>query len=79
MSIYYEDPDGNQVETQVDCFENAGDANAFMTSKEFGENPIGVDFIPEEIIARLEKGEDAKKIMRREGTGKRDLAGVPTF
>jgi hypothetical protein len=79
MSIYYEDPDGNQLETQVDCFDSGRDADEFMKSKSFRENPIGVDFVPEEILKRLEDGEDVKKIMMRENTGQRGLGDVPLF
>ncbi|KAJ4397849.1 hypothetical protein N0V93_002086 [Gnomoniopsis smithogilvyi] len=37
ISIYYQDPDGNQLETQVDTFETSEEANAFMDSEEFAE------------------------------------------
>ena len=50
MSIYYEDPDGNQIETQVDSFEDPEEATKFMVSKEFAENPIGAGFDPEEYV-----------------------------
>lgn len=33
-SLYYRDPDGNQIETQVDNFETAEEATAFMNSPE---------------------------------------------
>ncbi|KAJ4986251.1 glyoxalase/Bleomycin resistance protein/Dioxygenase [Stagonosporopsis vannaccii] len=73
-SIYYKDPDGNQIETQVDNFENAEDATNFMKSKEFAENPIGVDFDPEDMIQRLQKGEDERSLCKRVEIGAR---GVP--
>ncbi|KUJ12757.1 Glyoxalase/Bleomycin resistance protein/Dihydroxybiphenyl dioxygenase [Mollisia scopiformis] len=76
MSMYYHDPDGNDIETQVDSFETAEKATAFMVSKEFAENPIGVDFVPEDLIKRLEAGESEEKILVRENIGPR---GVPTF
>ncbi|KAH7091353.1 Glyoxalase/Bleomycin resistance protein/Dihydroxybiphenyl dioxygenase [Paraphoma chrysanthemicola] len=73
-SIYYRDPDGNQIETQVDNFENADDATAFMSSKEFEENPIGTDFDPEDLIARLSKGESELSLKKRVEIGPR---GIP--
>jgi len=73
-SIYYKDPDGNMIETQVDNFDNPDDATAFMMSKEFGENPIGTDFDPEELIKRLRSGEDDASIKKRIESGPR---GVP--
>lgn len=74
MSIYYRDPDGNQIETQVDSFEDPEEATKFMASKEFAENPIGVDFDPEELIRRLQEGESEKSLMKRENIGPR---GIP--
>ncbi|KIW98757.1 uncharacterized protein Z519_00420 [Cladophialophora bantiana CBS 173.52] len=55
-SIYYRDPDGNRVETQVDNFDTVEEANAFMTSTLFKENTIGTDFDPEDLIKRLKAG-----------------------
>lgn len=40
--MYYRDPDGNQLETQVDNFDIPDDATAMMDSKEFMENPLGM-------------------------------------
>ena len=67
-SIYYRDPDGNMIETQVDNMDKES-ATAFMASKYFAENPIGVDFDPEELIARLEAGEDEAEIRKRPEIG----------
>ncbi|KAL1863013.1 hypothetical protein Daus18300_008169 [Diaporthe australafricana] len=76
-SIYYQDPDGNQVETQVDNFETVSEANAFMTSPEFAENPIGVDFDPEELIRRMDSGEDEGSLRKRPRIGPRGVEGIP--
>jgi catechol-2,3-dioxygenase len=72
-SIYYRDPDGNEIETQVDNFEDAEEATVFMTSEAFAENPIGVDFDPEDMIARLERGESEKSLQKRAEIGPRGL------
>ncbi|KIW05995.1 uncharacterized protein PV09_03178 [Verruconis gallopava] len=72
-SIYYEDPDGNQIETQVDNFDNPSEATDFMKSKAFAENPIGVDFDPEDFIERLKKGESERTLMIRPEIGPRGL------
>lgn len=69
LSMYYQDPDGNQLETQVDVFDTVEETNAFMDSEEFAENPIGVDFDPEEIIRRFKSGEPAASILKRERQG----------
>ncbi len=40
VSMYYGDPDANQMEFQVGCFADNEDANSFMY-RSFGINPIG--------------------------------------
>lgn len=73
-SMYYADPDGNQIETQVDNFDTVEEANTFMMSKEFAENPIGTDFEPEDLIKRLKSGEPHVSIKKRIEVGPRSLA-----
>lgn len=72
-SIYYADPDGNRVELQVDNFADAAEAAAWFDSGEFAENPIGVDFEPETLSARLAAGESLAALMRRPRIGPRGL------
>lgn len=76
-SMYYQDPDGNQIETQVDNFDTVEDATAFMNTPEFAENPIGVDFDPEDLIRRVESGEDEASLKKRPRIGPRGIEGVP--
>jgi catechol-2,3-dioxygenase len=64
-SIYYRDPDGNAIETQVDNFDNNEDASKFMEGPLFALNPIGTDFDPEDLIKRLDSGEDEASIKKR--------------
>lgn len=52
------------------------EANDFMMTPEFAENPIGVDFVPEDLIKRLESGESDESIKKRPKIGPR---GIPTF
>jgi catechol-2,3-dioxygenase len=56
ISMYYADPDGNQMEFQVDCFSSNEDANAFMSGPGFAANPIGVEFDPELWLAQKSEG-----------------------
>jgi catechol-2,3-dioxygenase len=63
-SMYYRDPDGNRVELQVDNFATAEEANDFMRAH-YAENPIGILFEPEELIARYEAGEPLESLRRR--------------
>ncbi|CAL5866380.1 uncharacterized protein PFLUO_LOCUS588 [Penicillium psychrofluorescens] len=74
-SIYYKDPDGNGIETQVDNYDTVEEANEFMTGKYFRENPIGTDFDPINLLARLDNGEDERAMKIRSEIGAR--TGVP--
>jgi catechol-2,3-dioxygenase len=56
LSLYYADPDGNQVELQIDTT-TVEQAVAFMASEAFAENPLGVVFDPEEMAAQHRAGE----------------------
>lgn len=76
-SMYYQDPDGHQLETQVDNFETTDEANAFMMSKDFASNPLGVDFDPEDMVRRLNRGEPESELMKRPDIGPRDLESNP--
>lgn len=52
FSYYYADPDGNNVELQVDCFGDWHRSSEWMrTSDEFKANPIG-QFVDPEQVAR---------------------------
>lgn len=75
-SIYYKDPDGNMIETQVDNYDDADAATEFMKSASFAENPIGVDFDPEDFIKRLSDGESEVELQQRKEIGPR---GIPSF
>lgn len=70
-SIYYKDPDGNSIETQVDNYDTVEEANAFMTSKQFKENPIGTEFDPTDMLRRVEAGADEKVMKQRVEMGPR--------
>lgn len=77
VSCYYADPDGNRIETQVDVM-SAAAADRFIKSPEFAENPIGVDFDPEDLIRRLDGGEAEAEVVKRGNIGPRGLDSVPT-
>ncbi|MFM7757043.1 MAG: biphenyl 2,3-dioxygenase, partial [Actinomycetota bacterium] len=61
-SAYYRDPDGNQVETQIDCM-SVEDSISFMASEAFAANPIGIDVDFERLIARRRSGESVSTII----------------
>jgi hypothetical protein len=53
------------MEFQADCFTSVDDANAFMYGPHFEINPIGVEFEPEEMLAKLRAGEDESRFLPR--------------
>ncbi|MFF0223309.1 VOC family protein [Streptomyces sp. NPDC004629] len=58
-SMYYADPDGNQIELQVDNFDTVQEGVEFMESDSFAKNPVGVPYDPDDLLARLRGGESA--------------------
>lgn len=64
-SMYYEDPDGNHVELQIDNFVNDADLDAFFDSGAFDANPIGVTFDPDHLVSRFESGEPFEQLVAR--------------
>ena len=65
VSMYYADPDGNQMEFQVDSYASTEEANAFI-DEHFSANPIGVEFDPDDWLARLRAGESASTFLVRQ-------------
>ena len=63
-ALYYADPDGNQMEFQVDCLEESDDASAFMATQ-FSLNPLGVEFDPEDWLGRLRAGTPEAELLVR--------------
>jgi catechol-2,3-dioxygenase len=55
LSLYYQDPDGNRMEFQVDCC-TVEEANAYMLSEAFAANPVGVEIDPEALLAQYRSG-----------------------
>ncbi len=65
VSMYYSDPDGNQMEFQVDSFASNDEANAFMSGPGFAANPIGVEYDPELWLAQKKAGVSMSSHLRR--------------
>ena len=72
-SLYYADPDGNQIECQVDNYATVEEAGAFFFSEAFAVNPIGVDLDPDDLRRRLAAGEDEAALKMRPPSGPRDV------
>lgn len=62
LSNYYQDPDGNRMEFQVDAG-SVEFANAYMASPAFAANPVGVEVDPEALVARFEAGESEESLL----------------
>jgi len=62
-SLYYHDPDQNKIELQVDNFADMTEATALM-QEQFSINPVGEEFDPEELLARLRSGVDPGELVR---------------
>lgn len=63
-SMYFRDPDDNQVELQIDNFATAQEVQAYLDSGKFHANPIGVEFDPDELVARFEAGEPVAELVK---------------
>jgi catechol-2,3-dioxygenase len=46
VSMYYADPDGNQMEFQVDAFDSNDEANAFMCGRQMLPTPLESNTTP---------------------------------
>ena len=55
-SLYYRDPDGNQVELQIDNFDTVEALNDYFRTGAFIENPIGVNIDVDDLVARVHAG-----------------------
>lgn len=70
MSFYYEDPDGNKVEMQVDNFEDWAESTEWMqTSTDFIADPIGKLVDPELLVMASAQGISAREIHERAYAG----------
>ena len=76
-SLYYADPDGNQLEFQVDNYDTVEEAGEFFFSDAFATNPIGVDVDPIQLKARLQAGEDEDAVKKRGPSGPRGVDSIP--
>jgi len=65
-SLYYRDPDGNQVEVQIDNFDTEADLLKWFRSGAFAANPIGVEFDPDELLAKFDAGVAAGELVERD-------------
>ena len=64
-SMYYRDPDGNEIELQVDNFPTMDACKAWFASDAFAANPIGVQFDPDALLAKLRSGVPENELVKQ--------------
>ncbi|MFT4219561.1 MAG: VOC family protein [Microbacterium sp.] len=78
VSMYYQDPEGNGVEIQVDAFGSWAKSKEYMwASRDFGENPIGEHFDPEKLVEARAQGLSFAEIHSRASAGEYRPAVIP--
>lgn len=55
ISLYYSDPDRNNIEFYVDT-RSSEDSIKFMSSEVFRQKPLGIDFDPDRMLERMQDG-----------------------
>jgi catechol-2,3-dioxygenase len=75
-SMYYFDPDKNQIELQVDNVPEDSFAEYFDNG-EFTDNPIGITFDPDELTAKLAAGVPEAELLKRPDGTPPDLSEFP--
>lgn len=63
-SLYYEDPDRNRIELQVDNFPTVDALNDWFAGGAFDRNPIGVEIEFDDVVDRLNRGEPAEQLLQ---------------
>ena len=63
-SMYYRDPDGNEIELSVEHFHTVEELNRWLATGDFDENPAGVALEPEVLAAQVERGVPASEILQ---------------
>lgn len=66
VSMYYADPDGNQMEFQVEAFDTGEEAVAFMGGPINDANPVGVEYDPEDWLAQVRAGKSLSEFRTRQ-------------
>jgi catechol-2,3-dioxygenase len=67
-SLYYRDPDANQVELQIDNFDTREELDGWFRSGAFDRDPIGVTVTFSDLIARYRDGIPAVVVLARPGS-----------
>lgn len=68
-SLYYSDPDGNQMEFTVDAFTTKAEGSAYFRGTQIGENPVGVEYDPDDWLTRLRDGQSESELLSFDSQG----------
>ena len=63
--MYYNDPDGNGLEFQVDNYDTMEGAVGFFSSPAFARNPIGVDYDPDLLLKKMREGVTLSDLLKQ--------------
>ena len=69
-SLYYRDPDGNQIETQTDNFDTTEELVGYFDTDEYRSEPLGVQFDPDQLVELYREGVPEVEL-KRQGTAPR--------
>jgi catechol-2,3-dioxygenase len=69
VSLYYADPDGNQMEFTADVFATKAEGNAYFQGEVIGDNPVGVEYDPDEWLAKLRSGTPEAELLKFDTKG----------
>ena len=72
-SMYYQDPDRNFVELQIDRFAEPEQATAYMLGPEYAADSVGPAFDPEELLAAYRAGASVAELSDRSWALKSEL------
>jgi len=72
-SMYYQDPDRNFVELQIDRFAEPDDATAYMKGPEYAADSVGPAFDPDEMLAARRAGASVEELSNRAWARKFEL------
>lgn len=62
-SLYYADPDGNQIEFSVDCFASKAECTDYFEGDAIGANPVGIEYDPADWLARIRAGASEAELL----------------
>ncbi len=68
-SLYYADPDGNQMEFTVDAFRTKAEASAYFHGSQISANTVGVEYDPDDWLTRLRGGRAETELLSFDSLG----------